>query len=98
MTNREWLIKVLEEGNEACTVFLNCDACEYRFTDCASKKCLRGYEKWLNKEHVARGSADCKKCKFYDETEEPPCVLWDKGAKIGVKDCPRYEEGKKCRQ
>lgn len=90
MTNREWLIKALEEGNEACTCFLNCNACEFRSTICATK-CLKGIEKWLNREYVAHGSADCKNCKFHDDTEEPPCVLWDMGAKIGAKDCPRFE-------
>lgn len=52
MTNREYLIKLLEEENEAAMEYLTCEACAYRNKTCDAftKTCSRGHAKWLKGE------------------------------------------------
>lgn len=49
MTNREYLIKLLESGDEKIVQYLNCAACIYK--DCAEiDSCETGMQKFLNAE------------------------------------------------
>ena len=92
MTNKQWLIKALIDEDKICAEFLTCKACEYFFTNCETRRCAKGHEKWLNKEHIEHGESDCKKCKHFNKDGEPTlCEVWDRGGRIGAKDCPRFE-------
>ncbi len=49
MTNREYLIKLLEDGDEKIVQYLNCAACIYK--DCKEvDSCAAGMQKFLNAE------------------------------------------------
>ena len=52
MTNREYLIKLLEEENEAAMEYLTCEACVWRHKNCGTfrKTCALGHRKWLKNE------------------------------------------------
>ena len=100
MTNREYLIKLLEDGDEKIVQYLNCNACIYK--DCAKiDSCAIGMQKFLNAEREQKIGkwikpsrnpefvnkeffCDCSVCGFTTMDEQKECP--NCGAKMQKED------------